>query len=424
MASQSFPSQRIRDFVSAGHLPTLLTAFLYFDFCFAIWVLNGAMAPFITAEFHLSAAQTGLATSVPVLVGAVMRLPIGVVAQHVGRKTTAMASMLLIVAGLLAGMFLVDSLTGVLVMSIVLGIGGASFGVALSLGAGSYPRRYKGLAMGIAGAGNSGAVLAMLFAPPLAAAHGWRTVYGIATLPVLVAFVLMWIFAREPEDRDPHQKLADYGKLVANRDLWVLTFVYSVTFGGYIGLTSFLPTFFNVQYGVDKAHIGPYVAFAILAGSLLRVVGGWLSDRFGGLVLLRGLLVAIGGLALVAAALPGPFVMVALLIFCFAAMGAGNGAVFQLVPLRFAAITAVAGGLIGEISALAGGALPGLMGLARERVGSFAPGFVVLGGFAALALATLALTSRAWQRTWLAHGTAAPAVAAEPEPATLGAEVA
>lgn len=399
VSSHSSRFGRIRDFAAAGHLPTLITAFLYFDFCFAIWVLNGAMAPFISAELELSAAQTGLATSVPVLVGAIMRLPIGIVAQHAGRKVTALGSMVLIVIGLLIGMFLVDSLTGVLVMSLVLGVGGASFGVALSLGAGSYPRRYKGLAMGIAGAGNSGAVLTMLFAPPLAAAHGWRAVYGIATLPIVLAFVLMLVFAREPADRDPNQKLRDYGKLVVNRDLWVLTLVYAVTFGGYIGMTSFLPTFFHVQYGVDKAHVGPYVAIAIVAGSVLRVVGGWLSDRFGGLYLLRWLLAAVGVLALAAATLPGPFAMVGVLIFCVAAMGAGNGAVFQLVPLRFTAITAVASSLIGEISAFAGGALPGVMGMAKQSYGTFAPGFILLGGFALIAMATLAATARSWARS-------------------------
>jgi NNP family nitrate/nitrite transporter-like MFS transporter len=401
--SQSAASQRLRDFVSAGHLPTLLTSFLYFDFCFAIWVLNGAMAPFISAELHLSAAQTGLSTSVPVLVGALLRLPVGVIAQRWGRKRTALASMVLIVIGLLVGMLAVETLTGVLVMSLVLGVGGASFGVALSLGAGSYPRRYKGLAMGIAGAGNSGAVLAMLFAPPLAAAHGWRTVYGLATLPIVVAFVLLAVLAREPDDRDAHATLRDQGKLLVDRDLWVLTLVYAVTFGGYIGLTSFLPTFFNVQYAIDKAHIGPYVAFAILAGSVLRVLGGWLSDRVGGLTLLRVLLVGIGVLAVAAATLPGPATMVALLIFCFAAMGAGNGAVFQLVPLRFATVTAVAGSLIGEISAFAGGALPGLMGLARQRYGSFAPGFALVGACAVVALVTLLAAGRVWQRSWLAR---------------------
>jgi NNP family nitrate/nitrite transporter-like MFS transporter len=116
---------------------------------------------------------------------------------------------------------------------------------------------------------------------------------------------------------------------------------------------------------------------------------------------LRWLLGAVAVLALAAVTLPGPFVMVALLILCFAAMGAGNGAVFQLVPLRFATVTAVAGGLVGEISAFAGGALPGLMGMARQRYGTFAPGFVVVAAFALFALFALALIGRAWQRTWL-----------------------
>src|SRR4051812_15060820 len=125
MASTTSFRERASDFLSAGHLPTLLTSFLYFDFCFAIWVLNGAMAPFISQEFHLSAAQTGLATAVPVLVGAILRLPIGIIAQRWGRKAAALGSMVLIVIGLLIGMLAVDSFTGVLVMSIVLGVGGA-----------------------------------------------------------------------------------------------------------------------------------------------------------------------------------------------------------------------------------------------------------------------------------------------------------
>ncbi len=388
--------------MAAGHLPTLLTSLLYFDFCFAVWVLNGAMAPFISAELGLSASETGLAISVPVLVGALLRLPIGVIAQHYGRKNAALGSMVIIVIGLAIGTFAVDTLTGVLVMGGVLGVGGASFGVALSLGAGSYPTRYKGLAMGIAGAGNSGAVLAVLFAPPLAAAYGWRTVYGLAALPIVVAFVLLWRFAQEPADRDRNQKLSDYKRLLGNRDMWVLTLAYAVTFGGYIGLTSFLPTLFHVQYGVPKESIGQYTAGAILAGSLLRVVGGWISDRVGGLRLLRWLALVICVLAGVAMTMPHPLVLTAVLIATFAAMGAGNGAVFQLLPLRFPTVTVVAGSLVGEIGALAGGVLPGAMGVAHQRLGTFAPGFLLLAGLALVAAITLFVVGRTWSRTWLA----------------------
>ncbi len=396
--------ERFRDFRRAGHMPTLLTALLYFDFCFAIWVLNGAMAPFISAEFHLSPAEKGFMVSVPVVAGALMRFPLGVLSQYIGRKNAAQIEMGTIVLSLLGGWLLVDSYAGVLMMGIALGVAGASFGVALSLGSGWFPPRYKGLAMGIAGAGNSGAVLAVLFAPPLAQAWGWRAVYGVAVLPMLTAMLLLQVFAKEPPDR-VHKSLKDYAKILVERDAWIFNLIYMVTFGGFIGLTSFLPTLFHDQYGIDKDKVGTYAAGIIVSASVLRVLGGWLSDRVGGLRLLWILCAAIIVCTLVSALMPAsPWVMVAILVVCFAAMGAGNGAVFQLVPLRYATSTAVAGSLIGEIGALAGGFLPNAMGIGRQWTGSFAPGF--LGG-TALSIASLFVllkVSRRWTSTWVGAG--------------------
>ena len=180
-----------KTFVRSGHWPTLLASFLYFDFCFAIWVMNGAMAPFISETFHLSAAQKGFMVSVPILAGALMRFPLGVLSQYIGRKNAAMVEMGLIVLALAFGYFYVNSYDGVLAMGVLLGIAGASFGVALSLGSGWFPPRYKGLAMGIAGAGNSGTVLAVLFAPPLAQKFGWATVYGLAACTMLLPMIVM-----------------------------------------------------------------------------------------------------------------------------------------------------------------------------------------------------------------------------------------
>ena len=164
-----------RIFLKSGHAPTLFASFLYFDFCFAIWVLNGAMAPFISEEFHLTDAQKGFMISVPILAGAIMRFPLGVLSQYIGRKNAALTEMTLIMAAMVFGYTMVDTYSDVLAMGVLLGIAGASFGVALSLGSGWFPPKYKGLAMGIAGAGNSGTVLAMLFAPPLAMHYGWHT---------------------------------------------------------------------------------------------------------------------------------------------------------------------------------------------------------------------------------------------------------
>src|SRR3990172_7769725 len=122
-----------KTFLKSGHPPTLFVSFLYFDFCFAIWVLNGAMAPFISEEFGLSPAQKGFMVSVPVVAGALMRFPLGVLSQYIGRKRAAQVEMILIIVGLGFGYFFVHTLSGVIVMGVMLGVAGASFGVGLSL---------------------------------------------------------------------------------------------------------------------------------------------------------------------------------------------------------------------------------------------------------------------------------------------------
>lgn len=397
--------ESFRDFRQAGHLPTLLTAFLYFDFCFAIWVLNGAMAPFMAAEFHLSPAEKGFMVSVPVFAGALMRFPLGILSQYIGRKNAALLEMSIITLCLLFGWLFVADYNHVLGMGVALGVAGASFGVALSLGSGSYPPKYKGLAMGIAGAGNSGTVLAMLFAPPLAVEYGWRAVYGIATIPMLMAIGLLLIFAKEPPDQAEDKKLRDYLRILWNRDAWIFNLVYSVTFGGFIGLSSFLPIFFHDHYGIPKQLVGQYSAIIVITASVLRVMGGWMADRLGGIRLLHWLCGIIMITVGMAAMLPqSPWIMVLILSLTFAAMGAGNGAVFQLVPLRFKSSTAVAGSLIGEIGALAGGFLPNAMGIGKQMTGSFAPGFMVVLAMTVVSLTALLLVTRHWTSSWVGEG--------------------
>ncbi len=186
--------------MKSGHPPTLFAAFLYFDFCFAIWVLNGAMGPFITETFKLTPAQTGFMISLPILAGALMRFPLGILAQYIGRKNAAITEMSVIMLAMAYGYLFVSSYNDVLAMGVLLGIAGASFGVALSLGSGWFPPEHKGLAMGIAGAGNSGTVLAVLFAPPLAQAYGWRTTYAFAGIVMLLPLAIMIVLAKEPPD--------------------------------------------------------------------------------------------------------------------------------------------------------------------------------------------------------------------------------
>ena len=393
-----------KSFVSSGHWPTLLASFLYFDFCFAVWVLNGAMAPFISESFGLGPAQKGFMISVPILAGALMRFPLGVLSQYIGRKNAAMVEMGLIVAALGFGFFFVDSYDRVLAMGVLLGIAGASFGVALSLGSGWFPPRYKGLAMGLAGAGNSGTVLAVLFAPPLATAHGWQTVYGLAACSMLLPMAVMWCAAKEPPDRE-HQSLREHLACLWERDGWAFSLIYIVTFGGFIGLSSFLPTYFYDQFRVSKIEAGQLTMLATLMGSLVRVAGGYISDRIGGVNTLTGVL-ALVAVCLLLCGLSGTSLALTTLLFmlCFAALGAGNGALFQLVPLRWPLSTAVAGSMIGEIGALGGGFLPNAMGLSMQQRGSYFWGFVAFALLALAMLLMLRIVQIRWTRTWAERG--------------------
>jgi MFS transporter, NNP family, nitrate/nitrite transporter len=393
-----------KTFVRSGHWPTLLASFLYFDFCFAIWVMNGAMAPFISETFHLTAAQKGFMVSVPILAGALMRFPLGLLSQYIGRKNAAMVEMGLIIVALGFGYFYVDSYDGVLAMGVLLGIAGASFGVALSLGSGWFPPQYKGLAMGIAGAGNSGTVLAVLFAPPLAARYGWSTVYGLAACTMLLPMVVMWFAAKEPPDHEK-QSLREHVACLFEKDGWAFSLIYVITFGGFIGLASFLPTYFYDQFKVTKVEAGQLTMLATLMGSAVRVVGGYISDRVGGIVTLSGVLVLVS-ITLVLCGLASGSVAVTTLLFmlCFAALGAGNGALFQLVPLRWPLSTAVAGSMIGEIGALGGGFLPNAMGQSKQLAGTYLWGFVAFAVLALVMLAVLRVVQIRWTRTWAEKG--------------------
>ena len=394
---------KFKDFLKSGHPPTLLSAFLYFDFSFAVWVLNGAMAPFISEQFHLSAAQIGLMVSIPTLAGALMRFPLGVLSQYIGRKNAAIVEMSAIVFALLYGYLFVKTFHDVLSMGVLLGIAGASFGVALSLGSGWFPKQYKGLAMGIAGAGNSGTAVAALLAPRLAQHFGWREVYGFAAVMMLLPLVVMILFAKEPPDVE-RQTLRDHLSCLWDRDGWTFNMIYVITFGGFLGLATFLPSFFYSQFHVSKIQAGTLTVVVTLTGSLARVGGGWIADKIGGVTTLSAVfLIVIGGffgLLLSPSLTSTTFVFMLL----FAALGAGNGATFQLVPLRWPLTTAVAGAMIGEIGALGGGILPNLLGQSRQHTGSYAAGFLIYAAFALLVLTLIRTVSRRWIGSWVGSG--------------------
>ena len=401
----SSSSSSFSSFLKSGHAPTLYAAFFYFAFSCCIWVLNGAMAPFISEAFQLSPAQKGLMLSVPIIAGALMRFPLGLLSQYIGRKNATLVEMGLIFVAMLFGFFFVKSFNDLLAMGVLLGIAGASFGVALSLGSGSFPPKHKGLAMGLVGAGNVGTAVSVLIAPPLAQAFGWTAVYGFAAIGILIPMVVMIVFAQEPPDVDKHASFKDHIACLFEKDGWAFSLIYAVTFGGFIGLATFLPTYYYDQFSVSKVQAGQLTMLAAFMGAALRVVGGWISDRVGGVNTLTIVLITIA-VTLVLTGLAGGSLAATtlLIILCFAALGAGNGALFQLVPLRWPMSTAVAGSMIGEIGALGGGLVPNAMGLSKQYTGTYMWGFIVFAVLAVTMLGMLRVMQLRWTRTWAEKG--------------------
>lgn len=395
----------IRNFLRSGHSPTLLAAFVYFTYCCGVWVTNGAMAPFIKESLQLSPSQIGLMLSIPIFAGALMRFPLGILAQYIGRKKATLVEMGGIAIALVFGYFVVETYNDLLIMGVLLGIAGASFGVALSLGSGSFPARYKGLAMGLVGAGNVGTSVAALLAPQLAQVLGWKTVYGIAAIGLLLPVVVMVVFAREPDDVDKHASFREHIACLFEKDGWAFSIIYAITFGGFIGLTSFLPSYYYDQFGVSKVQAGQLTMLAAFMGAALRIFGGWISDHWGGINTLTGVLVIVAVSLTLCGLSGGSLVLTTLLMMlCFAALGAGNGALFQLVPLRWPLSTAVAGSMIGEIGALGGGLVPNAMGLSRQHTGTYFWGFALFAVLSLLALAMMRVMQLRWTRTWAEKG--------------------
>ncbi len=249
------------------------------------------MAPFISETFNLSEAQKGLLLSIPIIAGALMRFPLGLLSQYIGRKNATLVEMALIAVAMLFGFFFVQTFNDLLAMGVLLDIAGASFGVALSLGSGSFPPRHKGLAMGLVGAGNVGTAVSVLIAPPLTQAFGCTTVYALAALAISIPMAVMVIYAKEPPDLDKHATFKQHIACLYKKDGWAFSLIYAVTFGGFIGLAIFLSTYYYDQFAVGKVQAGQLTMLAAFMRAALRVFGGWISDRFGGVNTLTAVLV-------------------------------------------------------------------------------------------------------------------------------------
>jgi NNP family nitrate/nitrite transporter-like MFS transporter len=387
-------------FLRSGHHPTLISAFLYFDVSFMVWVLFAPLTPFLADQMHLSATQKGLLTAIPLLGGTFFRPILGLLADRVGGRRAGLTGLSLTLVPLIAGWHYATNLWQFYCTGFLLGIAGASFAVALPLAGRWYKAEHQGLAMGIAGAGNAGSLIATFFGPRLAQHFGWHSVFALALIPVCCVLAFFFLFAKDSPNRTAPKKWSQYARLLTTADTWKLCFLYSLTFGGFVGLSSFLTVFFHDQYHLSKVQAGDFATVVIIAGSFLRPVGGWIADKIGGYRLLLFLFVGISACVMVISRLPSIAVVVPMLFLAMGMLGMGNGSVFQIAPQRFPADIELTTGIVGAAGGLGGFFLPSAIGALKDSSGSFGLGLFCFALLVMVGAVLLLEFGVQWSLTW------------------------
>jgi NNP family nitrate/nitrite transporter-like MFS transporter len=388
-----------KSFLKSGHTPTLFAAFLYFDISFMIWVLLGPLGVQISKSLGLDPAQKALMVAIPVLSGALLRIPFGLLTDHFGAKIVAIVTQIILTAGLVAIWLIgIPSYATVLALGVVLGIGGASFAIALPLASRWYPPEHQGTAMGIAGAGNIGTVVTALFAPTIAKTLGVPDVFGICAIVMALTILAFITLAKNPPTYTFPKPVADYFKVLKISDTWCFMGFYGVTFGGFVGLSAALTLYFHGVYGLTAIHAGFATALCAFVGGSIRPFGGYLADKLGGIKVLGALYVlAAMALIVLSFSIASFWVELAVFVVVMSAFGMGDGAVFQLIPIRFGKEIGTVTGFVGMAGGIGGFFLAYSLGLSKQYTGSYQAAFLVFAGLALIAFAGLTAVKSRWR---------------------------
>ena len=416
----------LKELKGQGHWPTLLAAFLYFDFSFMVWTMMGPLATEIaeslkaTQNFIMSADQSATLVAVPVLAGAILRVVLGFFVDKVGAKKTALTSQFIVVVGLFYAYYKGETITydELLAVAFILGFAGGSFAVALPQAGQWYPPKLQGVVLGLAGAGNIGVVIDFIFAPKIAEIWGWQSVFLVGAVLSLFIFIVYFFMAKDaPSDvyKANPKKLKDYGKLLKDKDTWWFCLFYSISFGGFVGFAGYMKVYLMSTYKTEMTNFGlgilsePNVmvtagyfgALCIFAGAILRPVGGAIADKLGGIKSLYFFYGVVCLLAIISATYTLPFYAAIFVLFLIMAnLGMANGAVFQLVPQRFGKDIGIMTGIIGCAGGLGGTAIIKTFGWSKGAFDGYAAGFMIFAIVVFIAILGISLVKTRWRTTW------------------------
>ena len=360
-----------------GNTLQLILATAAFAFCFAVFGSVSAMMPIMRKNLGFTPLQVSIALAVPILLGSLGRIPLGILTDRLGGRTvfSVVMAFAMIPAFFLGG---ATSFPQVVLFGFLIGVALASFSVGVAFVSGWYPANRQGMALGVYGAGNVGQSLAAYGSPALAGALGYA--WGYRTFSVLL-FVWLLIFAltaRNAPRQGPARKLRELIQPLRDAQSWKLSAYYFLTFGGFVAMAVYLPIFLTEIFDLTPRDAGARTAGFVLLATAMRPAGGWLADRLSGHAILT---LAFPFVAIMATMMTRssmvPFTIGALGMA--AAIGLGNGAVFKLVPAYFPQSVGAVTGLVGAAGGLGGFFPPLVLGAIRQATGTFTWGFILLG---------------------------------------------
>ena len=370
----------------------LVLATLAFAVAFVGWSLIAPLAKRFQDDLDLTNTRTLMLTAVPVVLGSLLRIPVGALTDRLGGRV--MFPIVLVVSAIPAVIFgFVEGYAALIVVGFFLGIAGSSFAVGVPFVAGWYPKERQGFALGVYGMGNIGTAIAAFGAPAIVDWLG-REALGIVAAILLVATAVVFYSMAEDPPRGP---AVDYGAVLRSGwKLWRLALLYFVTFGGFVAMAVFLPKLLRDWFDISLTNAGLRAAGFTAVATLARPVGGFLSDKIGSATVLVVVFVGAGLDAAWLAHISSDPTWLPVTIACLTLagfLGLGNGAVFKAVPLDFPEATGAATGIVGAAGGLGGFFPPVVMGIVKDHFDTYALGFLGLLVFAVVCL-VVALTMR------------------------------
>nr|WP_224010295.1 nitrate/nitrite transporter [Cupriavidus pinatubonensis] len=404
--------------VPSGAWTTLASSTFAFTICFAVWMLFAVLGIPLKKELGLNETEFGLLAATPVLSGSLIRVPLGLWTDRYGGRVVFFVLMLATVIPIWLISY-AHTLWQLLVLGLFVGLAGGSFSVGTPYVARWFPRSRQGLAMGIFGAGNSGAALTKFVAPALILAAGtWEIVPRVYSVAMLVTAIVFWLGSRS---NPAHRVMTSAGwreQLAVMRDprVWRYSQYYSVVFGGYVGLSLWMTKYYIGEYGFDIKVAAFLAACFSLPGGVLRAIGGWISDRYGahrttwwvmwvswvGFFLLSYpqtdfvIHTTTGPQSFRIALTPAVFTF--LLFVVGIAFAIGKASVFKFISNDFTHNIGAVSGVVGLAGGLGGFVLPILFGALADLTGVRSSCFMLMYGAVCVSLVWMHYSQRAERR--------------------------